>query len=256
MNEQELLQDSILRVISTPSGPRVSSVVAPKLVGGSLYLADPGDVYIYGNVLTPLNLSAGVSFGDGSAANPTIAFSSDKTSGYYLNAINQLGVSVNGTAVAAFGLTGLTSIGRDLVINSATSNIDFSGKNIVNVGNYQPNPNWYDVTGNQVSTTNTVPTTILTIPTQTGSVYTISSTVSASEATGGSGSYLLALRAQNIAGLLTLSSNINYTTSLTSGISATSVTASVSGTSVILQAVGIAGNMKWFATASVNKCSF
>ena len=256
-NVQEELQDSIIRVVNGPAGPVVNSVVAPRLVGSILYLY--GDMYIYGAVKNTLVLEGGVSglsFENGSAASPSITFVGDSTSGYYLASAGVLGVSSGGNSVAAFGPTGLTSTSGDLVINSASSNIDFSGKNLVNVGSIAVSDNAYEIVApTQITTTNTTPTTLITIP-LAAAAYTITTYVTASTSTNAMGGYTSSVVAKNVGGVVTIGSQIAVANSIEPDLNGSSITYVVSGTNVLVRVVGISGTVKWFGAAKIVRSLF
>jgi hypothetical protein len=259
--QQEDLQDSILSITYASGQPSVSAVVAPRLSCDSLYVS--GDMYLYGSVQTPLNLAAGVSgfeFNNGSASAPTVSFVGDPTSGFYLASTGNIGVSSGGVATAAFGPTGLTSLGgADLVINSSSSNVNFSGKNLINVGSISSNPNWFDSAPmTQVVTTDATPTTLLSIPTATGAAYTLQAEVTAANSTSGTcGSFFASSRAWNVGGTLQISSQYNTITSLDASLASASIAYGTSGTNITLVVTGVVSNtVKWFGVVRVVRSLF
>jgi hypothetical protein len=256
-NIQEELQDSIIRVVNGPSGPVVNSVVAPRLVGSILYLY--GDMYIYGAVKNTLVLEGGVSglsFENGSAVSPSVSFVGDPTSGYYLASPGVLGISSGGNSVAAFGPTGLTSVSGDLVINSASSNIDFSGKNLVNVGGIAVSDNAYDVIApTQITTTNTTPTILITIP-LAAAAYTITTYVTATTLTNAMGGYTSSVVVKNVGGVVTIGNQIAVANSIEADLNGSSINYTSSGTNLLVQVIGISGTVKWFGASKIVRSLF
>lgn len=254
MSYQEELQDSILRVVERGGAPVVSAVVAPRISTDVIYLS--GDLFIYGSVQTPLRCAAGIeglTFNNGTALAPTLAFAGDTSSGYYLAAPALLGVSISGAPVAAFSTNGLTSIGGDLKISSATTNIDFNGKNLINVGGIATNPNSYEVLpGAQVVTTNNTQTTLITMPTVSNAMYTIVATVTAAESGGAMGSFQLSIVVKNIAGVITLGSAYNRDKSIDALLSTCNILYSSSSSNILLNVIGVnAATIKWFGSLRI-----
>lgn len=198
------------------------------------------------------------SFPDGTAGAPGIAFTSELSTGIYRPGSGVIGFSGLGASIATLNSTGLTlggqtisTVAGDLVLNPAGSNVDFSGKTLVNVGGISTNPNRYEVVGTQVTTVDATPTVILSIPTVNG-VYNAQCDVAVASGTS-SGAQSIRVQIKNPAGTVTTSLMLSDRR-FDVPIAAAVINVVVSGTTVQLIATGIAATtIKWLGAATVTR---
>ncbi len=253
--------------ISAPAGnTQVNSVKAPSLYGDKLIIK--GDAFIYGCIRTPLTLCSGIYFGDGTEDAPSITFANDPTTGLYRAGTGLIGFSSQGVTDVIIGGGAMqvdvpitTSGGSNLVLNPSGSSIDFSGKTLINIGGISSNPNRYEVIApTTVITTNATPTTILTIPTVTGSAYTISVDVAAADVSDSisSAAYTINTKGKNLAGVASVIAPYTiYTPALDAALASSGVSFSASGSDIIVVAVGVAATtIKWQAAATITRQLF
>lgn len=201
------------------------------------------------------------SFPDGTVSAPGIAFTSELSTGIYRPADGVLGFSGTGANLATLNSTGFTLSGQtistvigDLVLNPAGSNVDFSGKTLVNVGGISTNPNRYEIVGNEVTTSDATPTVILSIPT-VNAAYNAQCDVSVASGTS-SGAQSMRLQIKNPSGTVTVNSMLKdrrFDTPLAAAV----VNVVVVGTTVQLIAVGIAATtIKWLGAATITRALY
>jgi hypothetical protein len=239
---------------------RINAVRASRGVFDQLYCTGPTWL---GPLMTPIDLANGIKLPDGTAAEPSARFTNALSTGLFLPAANTMGISAAGVQQATVGPTGLsittqiTSPG-DLVINPTGANVDFSGKNLVNVGSITPNPNAYDViAGGVLQTVDATPLAVLNFPTVPGMVYLCDARVSLGvAATGDSGCIIATARVENYGGVITINA-IETTRNYDNPLAAAVVAYVQNGTTIDLQCTGIAAtNIKWFAKVSILRCQF
>src|SRR5882762_4082454 len=98
-----------------------------------------------------MGLGGSGTFADGTVSLPGIAFTNELSTGIYRPATGKLGFTGVGVSLGTWNSAGLalgtplTTTAGDLIINPVGSNVDFSGKTLVNVGGISSNPNRYEV---------------------------------------------------------------------------------------------------------------
>ena len=241
---------SILGITTNGGLPQIQGV-HPKFLTCDVLRCN--DIWITGSVKTFLTIMKGT------ATAPSLRFVDDISTGVYWAGAGKVGVTGSGASVFTASAAGLslsvpiTTVIGDLVLNPAGSNIDCSGKNLINVGGFSPNPNRYDVIGTQVTTINATPTVILTIPLSAAG-YGLS--IDVVYVTGTSvATYTVLAQAKNTgtASLALLTSSLREDVPLTGA----NAVVSASGTDIIVTATGIAATtIKWIGVATVTRCLF
>lgn len=240
--------------------PKVNAIIGARGVFQELYVT--GNTWL-GPLQTAITLDNGISLPDGTAAAPSARFTNSTNTGLFLAGASSMGLTAGGVQQAAVGTSGLSittqlTAPADLVINPTGPNVDFSGKNLVNVGSITPNPNVYDViAGGVLLTTNASPLPLLSILTDTNAVYMVDTRVSYGiGATGASGVAIVTARIENYGGVLTLNT-VETTKNYDVALATATVTYAINGLSVDVLCTGIAAtNIKWFGKSSVVRCLF
>ena len=269
-NDSSLLtNDELLSIYGTssPAGNKqVNAVKAQALYGGKLVIS--GDAFIYGCMRTPLQLCAGVYFGDGTEVAPSITFIGDTMTGLYRTGNGLIGFASQGVTDMVVGNNAVqidaeitTSMGSNLVINPSGSSIDFSGKTLINIGGISTNPNRYEIIApTTIITPNATPTTVLIIPTVTGAAYTIIVDVAIACVTDSisTASIAISTKAKNIGGVVTaVTPYARYHPILDAALASISVAFTISGTNVLVTATGSASTtVKWQAAANITRQLF
>lgn len=207
------------------------------------------------SIKTPV--TGGGTFSDGTVLLPGIAFTDQLSTGIYRPGSGQVGISGSGTSIVLFSSGGIelqsgavTTSAGDLVINPAGSNVDFSGKNLINVGGIFTNPNRYEVIGAQVTTLDATPTVILTIPTVSAAYTALVDVAVASGTSSGSYSVRLQIKNTGVATVNTMSIDRRFDAPINAAV----LTVNTSGTDVRIIATGIAvTTIKWFSAATVTR---
>lgn len=129
-------QISILGTSVVSGQAQINSVKAPLMSTGRIYCS--GDAYIYGKIKTPLQLESGIAFEDGTAASPSIKFSSDFSTGIYKNN-DAVSTTVGGVESLRVGTAGvsilskLTTVSGNLILDPV-GDIDLMGHTLLNAG--------------------------------------------------------------------------------------------------------------------------
>ena len=154
---------------------------------------------------------------------------------------------------------GITSSSGDLVIGSATGNINMSGKTLTNVGGIVTNPNYTQIFGS-VTTANASSTQLISIPTTTGTSYLLQTTITASNTTSttDSATFIISIKAtNNLAGSLSITSPFNTITSVDASLSTCTVAYAVSGINILINVTGVAATtIKWFCASQITSSAF
>jgi hypothetical protein len=246
--KQEVL--GILGITTNGATPKINAIHVKQVTCSQLRCED---IWITGNLMTPVQGT----FVDGSVSAPSITFTNDTTTGFYLPAIGSIGAASAGSNLFTVSSAGfsldvpITTAVGDLVLDPAGGNINCSGKSLTNVGGIFINPDRYEVTGAVITTTDNTPTVILTVP-LTIAGYSIAIDIVYVDGTSVASANLL-VQANNASGTATmvlLTSNMRSDVSL----SAAGVAASASGTNIIVTATGIAAtSIKWQAAAAITR---
>lgn len=252
---------------SSPAGRiQINSVKAPTLYGDTLIVQ--GNVYIYGCIMTPLRLCAGIYFGDGTEAMPSIAFASDPSTGLYRAGPGLIGFTSGGVTdmIVGDGAVDMeapitTTGGANLVLNPSGGSVDFTGHTLINVGGISVNPNYYNVIAPaSVTTTNAVPTVLLTIATVSNAVYQIAVTIAVADDTDSTSSagFSISTVAKNVGGVVTLlAPYTSDTQAIDAGLAGISVAFAASGTNITIVGTGLgATTIKWFSAAVITRQLF
>lgn len=238
--------------------PTINSWFSQRVACNELYVS--GNTWL-GPLQTALSFDSGIALPDGALGNPSLRFINWPQTGIYSPAANSFSLVSNATTIAtvtpsAFSLSApLTTSAGDLFLNPAGANVDFGGKNIVNVGSISTNPRAYDVIADGVLTTiDATPLAVLTIPTISNAVYNAKTTVSTLiPATGDAATFTVEVRFKNIAGVLTITV-IDTKFSRDPVLQAGNATIAhvVNATNVDVMCTGIAAtNIIWFGQTSI-----
>jgi hypothetical protein len=224
-----------------------------------------GDVQINGIIRTPLRLAYGIQFPSGTAANPSISFIANPTTGIYYTGTG-VGFTAGGSEVmnvspAGTSMSGpiTTPGGLDLILNPSGSNIDCTNHNLINVAGISANANRYDVIAPAtVVTTDTTPTILFNIPTVANSAYTLVADVTCTNSTTSTGAFTLIGKVKNIAGVLTISAPFaSGTTIVDNPLLGITAVYGTSGTNATVVITGLAATtIKWFGAATITRQLF
>lgn len=262
INKQDVL--GILGV-SVPNGnAQINSIYVPLVNTTRLIVS--GDIYFNGVIRTPLKLTSGVEFPDGTAARPSITFTSDTTTGIYYSPTS-VNFTASGVKKMSVGPTSVnfstqltTDGGADLVLNPSGSNVDFSGKNLINYAGISQNANRYDVIAPAtVTTLDATPAVLYNIPTVINSAYLLSTDVVATNITDGSSiaTFTLNSMIKNIAGVITITPPLNVTTSTNVTLDGATIDHLSSGANITVTITGkLATTIKWFGATLVTRQLF
>lgn len=247
---------------STKSGDRQVNGIAVHRVSCAILYVD-SSVFLKAPFNTVIVANAGISLADGSLNAPSIRFSSDPTLGLFRSAPGVITFTNGGIPTAELSPTSLaianeltTLGGGDLSLNPAGPNIDFNGKNLINVGSTTSNPNKYEFSSvAHVTTSDDTPTAIAVIPTSTNASYSIicqASCVSTVDNTS-TGAFRLFFKAKNIGGTVTIDNVATILDSiLDNPINTALIEAVASGTNININGIGLAGiTIRWYAGGEV-----
>lgn len=220
------------------------------------------------------NTSARLLVGNGTLDAPALAFASEPSLGLFRSAprtvsivsggvramdITDAGVAFNvpvtfsGGSMPSLNVDTITSNG-DLSINPAGANVDFNGKNLLNIGGIATNQYKYTAAGLPVSTADDTPTAVYSLGIDTNTVMYFTYTVmGANVTTGAALIYSSEMHVTNIADIVTI--NYQWVTKRSGALTGqVSVDAAVDGTSIAFTVIGQPGtNMKWIITFDINK---
>ena len=252
--------DSSIFGTSAPADrAQINGVRMDKLSGQTLHIA--GDAWIQGIIQTSLRLAKGISFGFGSATQPSITFEGDEDTGLYRAADGTIGIASNGVSVATIGSTALstavpitTPAGLDLVLNPSGGNIDMSGKSLVNVGGISVNANRYEVIGTTVTTTGTTPAVILNIPTVVDSVYNVVLDVTIAQ-NPNAAIIRKIFMVKNAGGVITCTDAVSDSV-FDAALLGCTVTLGSSGINATVIGTPVGGTTKWYAAARITRQLF
>lgn len=235
-----------------------------------LYVDREGSVDFAAPFVGDITLAAGkrIFLNDGTTGEPSLTFANAPTTGISLSGGSSINVSIAGVQTSQFTNAGLTTdslttqtittTSGDLSLNPSGPNIDFNGKNLLNVGTITLNPYVYDVISipNITSSSLTV-FSILTIGTMTNQTQLIKlRIVGANATTNQVYTYNASIRVKNLSGTV---SSILYdiTRSFESSLSAVVVSLSTSGSNLLIRvAPGTTNTIKWVAVANLVVQSF
>ena len=267
LNTLRPIETSEIFTQSVPSGDRTINGILVHIVSGeNLNITGPSPSYIYGPINSTLILAGGAKFPDGSPTNPSITFINDDTTGIYRGGNGSVSFTSSTNPTVTIGPNLQTSVpittpgSQNLVLNPGGPAIDCTNHFLINVAGIAQNPNYYPIVGNQVITTNTVPTVGLTIPTDTNYTYTIDVDIAFANSTDGtsSGGIFMQSKGKNIGGVVTIvSPYVKYNSNLDLGLAGCSASFSSSGTDILINVVGLAGvNVKWRVVSTITKQAF
>ncbi len=265
---RQLTRSEVLNVFgtSTPNGnAQINSVRADIVTCHSLYVLD--NAYFKGTIQSPLRLAYGIQFPNGSAAQPSITFVNDNTTGIYYDGVG-MGFSSGGAEVMNVGPLGTsmsgpitTPNGLDLVLNPSGSNIDCTGHNLTNVAGLFANANRYEVIApSTITTTDATPTVLFPIPTVPNSAYTLVADVTCADDTNAAstGGFTLIGKVKNIGGVLTVSAPFASGTTIIDnpllGITAYYSTSGINATIIVTGLPGVI--IKWFGAVTITRQLF
>lgn len=226
-----------------------------------------GDVSIMGFIRTPLKLTYGIQFPPGSAANPSISFTTAPTSGIFYTG-TAVGFAAGGTEVMNVGPLGTsmsgpitTPGGQDLVLNPSGSNIDCTNHNLVNVAGMFANPNRYEVIAPAtVITTDATPTVLYNIPTVSDSGYLLVTNVTCVDDTNdvSTAGFTFTGKVKNIGGVLSIiATGASGTTIIDNPLVGIAVNYGITGTNATVVVTGLpATSIKWFGATVVTRQLF
>ncbi len=227
------------------------------------HLASSGDIWCGGDLTVTGKIygngqSASGTFGlnDGSLLTPSLYFLNETELGLYRPADGVLaftdGVVPIATASAAtFSVNQEISTegGNDLSIRPGGPNVDFNGKNLINIGAIITNPNYFQiVSAAPVTTPDATPTSIASFTTDTDCVYTIRADISGISLVDSTSAASISLFAsgKNIGGTVTVAASALTTTIVDPALTGVGAGLTVSGTDIQLSVVGLAGiTIRW-----------
>ena len=152
-----------------------------------------------------------------------------------------------------------TPPGENLVLNPSGPSVDFSGKNIVNVGSVTTDPNYETIVAPAVESTNPVPIIGATLPTTADVAYTIRAEVAMVNVTDNTstGSFVAMTRGKNIGGTVTVvQPYVSITASKDIPVQPAQISFGVSGTEIVLNITGTSDLLRWKIALTVTKQEF
>lgn len=255
---------------SAPGGkPQINGVTAPRLATDILYVEDC--IITDAPFKRPINAVSGIILPDGTITAPAITFATEPNTGLYKNAPGEVTFVTAGTPSLRATTTTTTTApelttfgGASLSINPAGPDIDFNGKNLVNVGAIVTDPNKIPISsGTPVDTVDDTPTTIATLTTDTNASYSFDMVISCISTFDNSSSASIRMfaKGKNIAGTVSVNNSAKHLVViadplLLSGGNNPIVTAiiAVSGSAIVIQAVGPVGlPIRWYATGEATR---
>jgi hypothetical protein len=261
---------SIFGIITLDDGRKIiNSIIVNRVWARSIIVE--GDVLITGTLtantfkVNVLNVDS-LQLGNGSALLPALSFASDPTTGIYKTA-GGMGFSAGGALAFDLTTTGAlftapitSSVGVNLTFGSSTSVIDFSGSTLINVAGISANANRYEVIApSVVITTDATPTILYSIPTVSNATYTINTDITCADDIGNmdSAGFIVSAKGKNVAGVVSVSGNLENNSAIDAGLVGVSVIYSFSGTNITLLATGVSGKtIKWFGASTVTRLLF
>lgn len=267
LNTLRPIETSEIFTQSVPSGDRTINGILVNIVSGeNLNITGPTPSYIYGPINSTLIMAGGGQFPDGSPGHPSITFINDQTTGIYRAGDGSVSFTSMGSPTVTIGPNLQTNVpittppGQNLVLNPGGPSVDFTNHTLINVAGISQNPNYYPLVGNQVLTTNTIPTIGLTIPTDTNYAYAIDVDIAFANSTDGvsSGGIFMQSKGKNVGGVVSIvSPYVKYNSNLDLGLAGCSASFASSGTDILINVVGLAGvNVKWRVVSTVTKQAF
>lgn len=249
---------------SCPGGePQLNGVTAPRLAGKVLYIED--EAIVPAPFTKTIIATEGVLLPNGSQSDPPLAFIDEFATGLFKKAPGEVAITVGniiGLCVSQTTVTVAPTIttfgGTNLSINPGGPDIDFNGKNLVNVGAVVSDPNKIPFSsGTPVTTLTDTPTTVATIATTADNAYSIDAVISCISTLDNDSTASIKLfgKGKNIAGTVSVSSGANHVIRIAdpplqgAGVPLVSATIGVSGTNLVVQVIGINGvSLRWYAT--------
>ena len=202
---------------------------------------------------------------DGTEAAPSLTFENDTTTGLYRPATGGIGFTVGGAdaltldATADFAIPISSPAGQDIVIDAATSIVDFSNNTLINVAGISTNQDQYTLYSAPLTTLNATPTLLLNIPVDLNSAFLISANISVANATDAlsSAAFTIIVKAKNIAGTVTLSATTTLISAIDAGLSNIAVAYGVTGANATINVTGLAATtVRWFGAAQITRRLF
>lgn len=248
--------------VSSPGGnPQVNGVQAPHLASyGDLYVA--GNAYIKGTITSGGSGTGTYGLADGTQLAPSLYFVTEPELGIWKPAVGTIGLTDGVNPIAEASASSFrvnnelgTLGGNNLSINPGGPNVDFNGKNLINVGAIILNPNYFQaISPVPVVTPNAAPVALINVVTTTDHAYTIRAEItgiSIVDNTSVAGISILAVF-KNIGGTVTALVPKLTTTISDAPLNGATATVIVSGATASVAVIGIAGvNIKWFAGGNV-----
>jgi len=235
-----------------------------------LYVDREGTVDLAAPFSGDITLAAGkrIFLSDGLEAKPYLTFSNAPSTGIWLSDGPAINVSIDGQQTSKFTNVGITSdsittnnittSSGDLSLNPSGPNIDFNGKNLLNVGTVTLNPFVYEVLSvpNITSTSLTV-FTVLSIGSLVNQSQHIRLRIVGSNATTlQTYTYTASVRLKNLAGTIT-SQLYDITRSFESSLSGVVITLTSSGNNILVRvSPGTTNTIRWVAVANLVVQSF
>lgn len=250
---------------ANPQEQKITGMRVGTLSARDLYV--DGNIWLVGVLQTPLNVTSGIAFPDGSLPAPSIAFTNDLSSGFFRNLTAGFNAASGGTLLATFNPTAvqfgvpISTTSGNLVINPAGASVDFSGKTLINVGGISTNPDHYDIYGAAITTTDATPVTVITIPTVTNSVWLINARVLAANSVSlaDTASFTFRFRISNESGNMS-STIIDYERAVDTPLTTPTligIDAHIIGANVEIKVTGqVSTTIKWNGVATVDRLLF
>lgn len=259
LTTEELL--GIYAVSAPRNNPQVNGVKAPRL---SSY----GDIYAAGNIICQGRVIAGgggrSGLPDGTELQPSLYFINEPELGLWRPSSGVIGLTdglnpiANASATTFSVNNELSTIGgNDLSILPGGPNVNFNGKNLINVGAIIVNPNYFQaITDTPITTSDATPTGIIDIATTSDAAYTVRTEISGISVTDSNSVCSITMFAsfKNIGGTvsaLTPKLQSVITDAPLAGVSASLI---VSGITVQVAVIGLAGtNIRWSGGSNVTR---
>lgn len=252
---------------SAPAGkPQVEGINAP-------YVYSSGDIHADGNLIVGGKIIGGGSssgtFGldNGTSTAPSLYFTAENDLGMYRPAAGTIAFTDGGVPIAAGTTTTFqvnnqlsTAGGNDLSILPGGPNVDFNGRNLINVGAIIANPNYFQiVSAAPVTTPNATPTPVVSFATAIDTAYAVRAEItgiSLVDATS-TASISLFAKGKNIGGVVSVTAATLTTVITDAPLDGVSAQLTVSGINIDVAVIGLGGiNIKWSAGGYVSAVSF
>lgn len=255
-------------LITKVSGGKVIvlGIKAPHISAQTAYVQD--SINLQGKVNIAQGFLGSSSLPDGNENEPSLAFKSNPTIGICKN-YNGISIVSGGASLMDVNNSGvsfhvpinfdnlkvnqISTTTGDLIINPAGANIDFQGKNLINVGSVTSNVNYYTISQTNIVTVNNSPTIIFSIPVNNNSTGAINYDIINGDNANNTGNYTGNVRYKNISGVVGISLSYNTGKFVDPLLDNTFIAIGVVTNNIVFYANGLLNtNIKWSGIANVN----